>query len=63
MRWKSLQFSGKLESNGKQTFCFKPPKCPPVIDELGPFESNLQRMISNKNMKNISKTSRKQKNS
>ena len=63
MRWKSLQFSGKLESNGKQTFGFKSPKRPPVIDELGPFESNLQRMISNKNMKNISKTSRKQKNS
>ena len=47
MRWKALQFLGKLESNGKQTFGFKSTKCPPAIDELGPFESDLQRMISN----------------
>ena len=47
MRWKALQFLRKLESNGKQTFGFKFTKCPPAIDELGPFESDLQRMISN----------------
>ena len=47
MRFKALQFLGKLESNGKQTFGFKSTKCPPAIDELGPFESDLQRMISN----------------
>ena len=47
MRWKALQFLGKLESNGKQTFGFKSTKCPPAIDELGPFESDLQRMIKN----------------
>ena len=47
MRWKVLQFLGKLESSGKQTFGFKSAKCPPAVDELGPFESDLQRMISN----------------
>ena len=47
MRWKALQFLGKLESNWKQTFGFKSTKCPPAIDELGPFESDLQRTISN----------------
>ena len=71
LRWKALQLLRKLESNGKQTFCFKSPKCPPAIDELGPFESDLQRMISNiefrpirnkflaklsKDIKNIKKT-------
>ena len=47
MRWKALQFLGRLKSNGKQTFGFKSTKCPPVIDELRPFELELQRMISN----------------
>ena len=68
---KVLQFLGKLESNGKQTFGFKSPKYPPAIDELAPFESDLQRMISSidfrpiqnkfvsklsKDIKNIKKT-------
>ena len=47
MRWKALQLMGKLESSRKKTLCFKSRKCPPAIDELGPFESDLQRMISN----------------
>ena len=66
MKWKAF-----LESIGKQTFIFNSPKCPPPIDELGPFESNLQRRISNiefrsarnkflsklsKDIKNIKKT-------
>ena len=47
MRQKALQFLGKLESNEKQTFDFKSTKCPTAMDELGPFESVLQRMITN----------------
>ena len=69
MRWKTLQVLGKLESNRKQTYGFKSPKCPQ--DELAPFESDLQRMTSNiefrpirnkflsklsKDIKNIKKT-------
>ena len=50
MRWKALRFLGKFESNGKQTFAFKSTKCPPAIDELGLFESDLQRMIINRDV-------------
>ena len=46
MRWKTLQLLKKLRSNRKQTFGLKSPKCPPAIDELGPFESDFQKMIS-----------------
>ena len=38
MRWKALQFLGKLEGNNKETFGFRSLKCPPVVDELVPFE-------------------------
>ena len=34
-------------SNGKQSFGFKSPKCPPAIDGFRLFESDLQRIISN----------------
>ena len=47
MRWKALQFLGKLEWNRKQTFGFKSPKYPPAIDDFELFESDLQRKISN----------------
>ena len=47
MRWKALQFLRKLKSEGKQTFGLKSPKCLLTIDELGPFELDLQRMIRN----------------
>ena len=47
MRWKALQFLGKLDTNNKQTFGFRSPKCPPTVDELGSFETDLQEMINN----------------
>ena len=71
MRWKTLQFLRKLQSNRKQTFGFKSPKCLPAIDELGLLELDLQGMIANiefrpirnkflsklsKDIKNIKKT-------
>ena len=40
VRWKALQFLGKLELSGKQTFGFKSTKCPPVTSNLGLFEIN-----------------------
>ena len=46
MRWKALQFLGKLEIKDKKTVGFKSPKCPPAVDELATFESDLQQMIS-----------------
>ena len=47
MRLKALHFLRKLESNEEQTFGLKSIKCPPAIDELGPFQSDLERMITN----------------
>ena len=47
MRWKALQFLGKLDTNNKQTFGFRSPKCPPTVNELGSFEIDLQERISN----------------
>ena len=38
MRWKALQFLGKLDTNNKQTFGFRPPKCAPTVDELGYYK-------------------------
>ena len=46
MRWRALQSLEKLESSRKQTFGLKTPKCPAAIDQLEPFESGLQRVIS-----------------
>ena len=33
MRWKTLQFQGKLESDNKETYGFKSRKCPNGVDE------------------------------
>ena len=48
-----LKFLGTLESNGKKIFGFKSPKFPPAIDELEPFELDLQKMISNMEFRHI----------
>ena len=47
MRWKAIQFLGKLDQNGTETYCFKMNKCPPAIEELSEFESDLVSMIEN----------------
>ena len=53
MRWKALQFLGKLETNDKKTFGFKSSRCLAAVDELGPFESDLQQMISSIEFRSI----------
>ena len=45
MRWKA--FLGKLDSSAKEIFGFKSRKCPPSVDELVGFESDLLMMIHN----------------
>ena len=30
MRWKAMQFLGKLDQNGTETYGFKASKCPPA---------------------------------
>ena len=47
MRWKALEFLGKLGSSKKETFGFKSHKCPPSVDVLAGFESDLLMMVHN----------------
>ena len=56
MRWKILQFQGKLESDNKETYGFKSRKCPNGIDELSKFEDDLMLMIKNIEFRNVSNT-------
>ena len=56
MRWKALKFLGRLESSGKETFGFRSRKCPPVVDELTNFESDLMLMIKNIEFRNTNNT-------
>ena len=37
MRWKAMQFLGKLDQNGTETYGFKTNKCPPAKEELSEF--------------------------
>ena len=46
-RWKTLEFLGKLRPNEKETFGFKWHNCPPFVNELAEFESDLLAMIHN----------------
>ena len=52
MRWKALQFLGKLQSTNKETFGFRPP----AVEELTNFENNLLLMIKNIQFRHISST-------
>ena len=47
MRWKALQYQGKLQPSGKITYGFRSKKCPPVVKELSKFEDDLLKMIKN----------------
>ena len=47
MRWKALDFLGKLDNQVKNTYGFKSSTCPPSVEELSRFESDLLMMIHN----------------
>ena len=47
IRWKALEFLGKLGSNEKESFGFKSHKCTPSVDQLAEFESGLLKMVHN----------------
>ena len=47
MRWKALDFLGKLDNQVKNTYGFKSSKCPLSVNELSSFESDLLMMIHN----------------
>ena len=47
MKWKALDFLGKLDNQVKDIYGFKSSKCPPSVNELSSFESDLLMMIHN----------------
>ena len=53
MRWKTLQFLGKLEENNKETYRFKCQIYPQRVDELNKFEEELMLMIKNIDLRNV----------
>ena len=53
MRWKVLEFQGKLDDNNRKTYGFKSLKCPPVVTEMKSFENELLLMIKNIEFRNV----------
>ena len=53
IRWKALEFLGKLESTEKETYGFKSRNCPPIVEEATNFEHDLMMMIKNIQFTNI----------
>ena len=48
MRWKTLKFLRKLNSNNyTKTYGFQSLRCPPAVEELSKFENDLLLMIKN----------------
>ena len=45
MRWKVLEYLGKLSDSAKEAYGFKSRKCPPVVKELVQFEEDFKLMI------------------
>ena len=49
MRWKTLEFLGKLSTNNNnnQTFDSQSTKSPPPVNELANFEKDMMLMVKN----------------
>ena len=47
MRWKALQFLGKLDNSGMENYGFKTRKCPSCVEELVDFENDIMKIIKN----------------
>ena len=60
IRWKALEFLGKLESTEKETYGFKSRNCPPFVEEVANFEHDLMMMIKNIQFKYIKNDFQKQ---
>ena len=56
MRWKALEFLGKLGSTRKETFGFKSTRCPQPVNELAAFEADLISMIKNLEFRSFKNT-------
>ena len=59
MRWKTLEFLGKLDSTQKETYGFNSSKCPPIVDELSDFENELMFLAKNIEFRNINNSFQK----
>ena len=53
MRWKTLDFLGKLDSTRKETYGFNSCECPPIVDELSDFENELMLPVKNIEFENV----------
>lgn len=47
IRWTPLRFLRKLEQSKKTTFGFRSRRCPPTVEELANFKSDLMLVIKN----------------
>ena len=62
IRWKTLEFLGKLDSTQKETRGFNSCKCPPVVDELSNFERELMLLVNDIEFRNTKNNFRKNLN-
>ena len=53
MRWKVLEFQGKLDDDKKNTCSFKSLKYPHVVNEMKNFKNELLLMVKNIEFKNV----------
>ena len=53
MRWKALEYLGKLNNSTKESYGFKSRKCSPTVKEMTNFEEDLRLMIKNLEYRNI----------
>ena len=53
MRWKCLEFLGKLISYNVESYGIKSVKCPPAIQEMTDFENDLQEIIKSVEFRQI----------
>ena len=53
MKWKALQFLGKLDNSGKENYGLKTRKCPLCVDELVVFKNDMMKMIKDIDFRNI----------
>ena len=55
MRWKCLEFLGKLSSNvSKESYGFKSLKWPPAVEQMADFELDLMNMRKNLEFRKVS---------
>ena len=53
VRWKCLEFFGKLNRNNVESLGFKSVKCQTAIKKMTDFENNLQQMINSVEVREI----------